>query len=128
MRSLVWKPRLAGLSSTSIGFMWSSLLVAVGGVVEDGVGQLLEQQRGFPWRVEAYVEHLLGDAERQRRMLREFTGDGHRLLHVLAGRGDFGDDTPLLGLPGVESPAAQHQVAGAAGADHPHDPGDAAGG
>jgi hypothetical protein len=44
-------------------------------------------------------------------VLGEFTGDGRRLFDVLAGGGDLGDDAPLLGLPGVESLAAQHQIA-----------------
>ena len=64
--------------------------------------------------------------ERQRRVLGEFTGDGRRLFDVLAGGGDLGDDAPLLGLPGVESLAAQHQIARASGANGPDDPGDAA--
>ena len=61
-------------------------------------------------------------------MLGEFARNGRRLLYVLAGGGDLGDDSPLLGLPRVESLAAQHQITGAARTGNPGDPGDPAGG
>ena len=59
-------------------------------VIEDGIGQLFEQQRGFPWRVEAYVEHLFGDAQREWGVLGEHVCDVGRVLNVLAGGGDLG--------------------------------------
>jgi hypothetical protein len=58
----------------------------------------------------------------------ELVRDGDRMIHVVACSGDLGDDAPLLGLSGVESPAPQHQIAGAARTDRPGNPGDPAGG
>ena len=55
-------------------------------------------------------------------MLGEHVCDGGRVLNVLAGGGDLGDDPPLLSLPGVESPPTQHQIAGAPRTDDPADP------
>ena len=84
---------------------------ALARLVEDRVGELLEQQRD--------ILRLVETASSTCRVTRNATENcpaNHvrlgRVLHMLADAGDLADDLPLLGLPGVEPPAGD-QIAGA---------------